>query len=131
MVRNTDGKAKPDEEIKRMLHGAAVAYSKVCDKQVLFIHRKNSEDADYHYYETYYGKENFIHLVGCCSNKYVTAVEFYEKCLDTRNIMVFLYQQLFWSTNCQNIVHPRKMCWRLYVRSQKNTIQSLEVSNQD
>lgn len=81
-------KAKTIEEIKRMLHLSAAVYSNVCNKQVLFIYRKNSKNEEYKYYETYFGKENYIHLVGCCSNKFITAEQFYDKCLETDDIPI-------------------------------------------
>lgn len=86
MNRSIYEKAKSIEEIKQLLHLSAIVYSFVCNKQILFICRKKAQNAEYHYYETYYGKENFIHLVGCESNNKISAEKFYEVCLETDNI---------------------------------------------
>ncbi len=72
---------KSDEEIKELLCKSANAYSLICDKEVMFIYRKNTENAEYKYYIAHCKKENFIHLVGCTVNKYVNAKQFYEECI--------------------------------------------------
>lgn len=86
MIKGYNEKVKSNLEIKKLLHDSAIAYSSVCEKSILFIYRKNSENAEYHYYETYYEKRNFIHLVGCKSNEHIDAEKFYEKCLETCEI---------------------------------------------
>ena len=75
-------RVKSDEEIKNLLCKSANAYELICDKEVMFIYRKNKVDAEYKYYIVNCKKENFIHLVGCTGNKYVDAESFYEECLN-------------------------------------------------
>lgn len=73
---------KSNEEIKRLLCKSANAYSLICDKEVMFIYRRNKTDAEYKYYIANCKKENFIHLVGCTVNKYVDAQQFFEECFN-------------------------------------------------
>ena len=75
-------RVKSNEEIKDLLYKSANAYSLICDKEVMFIYRRNKEDAEYKYYIVNCKKENFIHLVGCAVNKYVDAKKFYEECIN-------------------------------------------------
>ncbi len=75
-------RVKSDEEIKSLLCKSSNAYSLLCDKEVMFIYRRNKDDAEYRYYIANCKKENFIHLVGCTVNKYVNAEEFYEECIN-------------------------------------------------
>ena len=75
-------RVKSDEEIKDLLCKSANAYSLICDKEVMFIYRKNSPEAEYKYYIANCKKENFIHLVGCKVNNYVSAEAFYDECLN-------------------------------------------------
>lgn len=86
MIKGYNAKVKTNIEIKKLLHDAAIAYSALCERSILFIYRKNSENADYYYYEAFYEKRNFIHLVGCKSNEHIDAEKFYEKCLETCEI---------------------------------------------
>lgn len=85
-IKNYNEKVESNTEIKKLLHDSALAYSSVFDKQVLFIFLKISANAEYYYYEAYYEKSNFIHLVDCKSNEYIDAVRFYGKCFETREI---------------------------------------------
>ena len=75
-------RVKSDEEIKELLCKSANAYSLICDKTVMFIYRKNKDDAEYRYYIVNCKKENFIHLVGCTVNNFVNARQFYDECLN-------------------------------------------------
>lgn len=75
-------RVKSDEEIKDLLCKSANAYSLICDKEVMFIYRKNSPESEYKYYIANCKKENFIHLVGCKVNNYVSAEAFYDECLN-------------------------------------------------
>jgi hypothetical protein len=42
-------RVKSDEEIKDLLCKSANAYSLICDKEVMFVYRKNAPEAEYKY----------------------------------------------------------------------------------
>lgn len=68
------------EELLSILRKSAIRYSEYADTTLLFIFREKKADT-YDYYEVRYGKNNFMHLAGIKS-KELSAIEFYEHCLD-------------------------------------------------
>lgn len=85
-IKTNNYRIKTLEEIKSALHTAALTYSDICNKKLLFIYRRNSKDSPYYYYEAECRKENFIHLVGCKSSSKISAADFYDECLNSTAI---------------------------------------------
>ncbi len=98
----------PDDKILDALHRDALAYSVYADAYLEFWHSKSRND-EVHHTCIYYGRENFMHLVGIKSRT-CSAYEFYEKCLDcsvtiadctpthdvvNRNTRIKLFESLF------------------------------------
>lgn len=79
-IRLSQQKAKSDSKLLRDLHYAAMEYNKYANHKILYIYRARQSGAIYKDYEVYFGKENFIHLVGFKKGK-IGANDFYDKCL--------------------------------------------------
>lgn len=77
-VRNT--RILTSEELLAILHKSAILYSEYADTSLLFIFREKKSDK-YDYYETRFGKNNFMHLAGIKSET-LGAKEFYELCVE-------------------------------------------------
>lgn len=71
-----------DEELLRAIYRAANEYSNLIGKEFLLI-GKNSK-TDYFWFQCYFEKKFFMHLLGICS-KILTADEFYDRCNDYNN----------------------------------------------
>lgn len=78
-IRLNQEYAKTDKEILKELHVSALKYNLYAEHKLLFIYRGKSDGLQYKDYEVYFGKENFIHLVGFERDK-IGAYDFYEKC---------------------------------------------------
>ena len=72
---------RTDEQFLTDLFLAAKKYDFFARKTLLFIYHENHKDPSYKMYEAYFGRQNFMHLVGL-KGKTINAKEFYQKCLD-------------------------------------------------
>jgi hypothetical protein len=68
------------EELVTILRKSAKLYSEYADTTLLFIFREKKADA-YDFYESRFGKNNFMHLAGIKSEM-LSANAFYEACLN-------------------------------------------------
>lgn len=78
-IRLCQENSKTDKALLKALRVSVCEYDKYMNHKVLYIYRSKQIDAPYKDYEVYFGKENFIHLVGFKKGK-VGATDFYDKC---------------------------------------------------
>ena len=78
-IRLSQERAMTDMELLTSLHLSALKYNQYADKKLLYIYRANTQNAPYENYEVFFGRENFIHLVGFKRAK-INAIEFFDKC---------------------------------------------------
>ena len=78
-IRLNQQHAKTDAELLNALHASAKKYSMFADNKLLYIYRANTKNAPYKCYEVFFGRDNFIHLVGFKRDK-INATQFFEKC---------------------------------------------------